>query len=70
MRYRFARCKQPLTMGLMRKCGLPLPESELDVLEPTLHWEQLKVQCDCCISAKNIVFTTCADVVCPCLRLR
>lgn len=40
--YRFARCKQPLTMGLMRKCGLPLPDSELDVLEPALHWEQLK----------------------------
>ena len=31
-------------MGLMRKCGLPLPDYELDVLEPALHWEQLKVR--------------------------
>ena len=41
--YRFARCKQPLTMRLMWNRGLPLPESQLDVLEPTLHWEQLRV---------------------------
>ena len=41
--YRFAQCKQPLTMRLMWNCGLPLPESQLDVLEPKLRWEELKV---------------------------
>ncbi|KAL3141991.1 hypothetical protein ABBQ32_004635 [Trebouxia sp. C0010 RCD-2024] len=40
--YRFARCKQPLAMRSMYKCGLPLPESHVDVLEPTLRWEELK----------------------------
>ena len=27
----------------MYSCGLPLPESHIDVLEPRLRWEQLKV---------------------------
>lgn len=41
--YRFARCKQPLAVRMMYNCGLPLPESHVDVLEPRLRWEQLKV---------------------------
>lgn len=41
--YRFARCKRPLAMRMMNSCGLPLPESHIDVLEPRLRWEQLKV---------------------------
>ena len=44
--YRFSRCKQPLTMRLMYNCGLPLPESHVDVLEARLRWEELKV-CPC-----------------------
>ena len=28
---------------MMYSCGLPLPESHIDVLEPRLRWEQLKV---------------------------
>lgn len=40
--YRFSRCKQPLTMRLMYNCGLPLPESHVDVLEARLRWEELK----------------------------
>ena len=30
-------------MRMMYSCGLPLPESHIDVLEPRLRWEQLKV---------------------------
>ena len=41
--YRFARCKKPLAMRMMNSCGLPLPDSHIDVLEPRLRWEQLKV---------------------------
>ena len=41
--YRFARCKQPLAMRAMYNCGLPLPDSHVDVLEPALRWEELKV---------------------------
>jgi len=41
--YRFARCKQPLTMRLMWNHGLPLPESQLQVVDPALRWEQLRV---------------------------
>ena len=41
--YRFARCKQALSMRLMWNEGLPLPESQLDMLEPALQWEQLRV---------------------------
>lgn len=51
--YRFARCKQPLPMGLMQKTGLPLPESELEVLEPALQWEQLRV---CAVANCPLVF--------------
>lgn len=40
--YRFARCKQPLTMRLMWNHGLPLPESQLEVVHPALRWEQLR----------------------------
>ena len=41
--YQFARCKQPLTMRLMWNHGLPLPESQLEVVDPALRWEQLRV---------------------------
>ena len=41
--YRFARCKQPLTMRLMWNHGLPLPESQLEVVDAALRWEQLRV---------------------------
>lgn len=41
--YRFARCRQPLSMRLMWNQGLPLPESQLEVVEPALKWEQLRV---------------------------
>lgn len=42
-------------MRSMYKCGLPLPESHVDVLEPMLRWEELKV----CIRPNAIVSVAC-----------
>ncbi len=41
--FRWARCRQILTQTQLRRVGMPLPESFLDVLEPALAWEDLQV---------------------------
>ncbi|BDA47506.1 probable transcriptional regulatory protein rxt3 at N-terminal half [Coccomyxa sp. Obi] len=40
--FRWARCRRILTQTQLRRVGMPLPESYLDVLEPALAWEDLQ----------------------------
>ncbi|GAQ81795.1 hypothetical protein KFL_000910150 [Klebsormidium nitens] len=41
-KYRFARCKRALPLGVMRKKGIPLPAEELEVLEDGILWESIE----------------------------
>uniref|UniRef100_A0A061S8E9 Histone-deactylase complex 1 n=1 Tax=Tetraselmis sp. GSL018 TaxID=582737 RepID=A0A061S8E9_9CHLO len=40
--FRWSRCKRNLSLAQMRKVGLPMPESMLEVLEPALRWEDFQ----------------------------
>ena len=42
-RYRFSRCRRPLSAAVMAKLGVPLPEGERTVLHDDLGWEEIQV---------------------------
>lgn len=39
--YRLSRCKRPLSMAGMRRVGVPLPDDQLESVEPALAWEDI-----------------------------
>lgn len=39
--YRFSRCKVLLPLTGMRRAGIPLPRDAVEVIEPSLAWEEL-----------------------------
>ena len=41
--YRWAICKEPLPLVEMRHAGIPLPAKHVEVLHPSLAWEDLQV---------------------------
>ncbi len=42
-RFRWARCKQILPMTRISRAGLPLPANMMDILHPSLAWEDIQV---------------------------
>ncbi|KAK9861211.1 hypothetical protein WJX84_006336 [Apatococcus fuscideae] len=41
-RFRWARCKQILPMTRISRAGLPLPANLVDILQPSLAWEEIQ----------------------------
>jgi hypothetical protein len=43
-RYRWAKCKSPMSLVRLKKAGVPLPDQHLEVIEPSLVWEDFQVR--------------------------
>eukprot|EP00246_Nothoceros_aenigmaticus_P003464 TRINITY_DN14626_c0_g1_i1.p1 TRINITY_DN14626_c0_g1~~TRINITY_DN14626_c0_g1_i1.p1 ORF type:complete len:765 (+),score=161.52 TRINITY_DN14626_c0_g1_i1:436-2730(+) len=41
-RFRWAKCKIPMPLTIMRAKGVPLPSSYVEVLESGVHWEEIQ----------------------------
>uniref|UniRef100_A0A7S1T5X2 Uncharacterized protein n=1 Tax=Tetraselmis chuii TaxID=63592 RepID=A0A7S1T5X2_9CHLO len=41
-RYRWAKCKSPMSLVRLKKAGVPLPDQHLEVIEPSLVWEDFQ----------------------------